>query len=207
MVQRIKAWLAGILAGILRSQGYVVNRRGRWELTSQGFVTTGEHTITSGTVSFKGREDIRIGRYSALGEHVFIVGSNHDYELPANQSRFYRETFDFDNRRRVEGKVKVVIGNDVYVGDNSTLLPGVEIGDGAFIGAGSIVTRDIPPYAVAVGIPARLIKHRFREDIISLLLELKWWDWPEEKIKRNREFFTTRLNDLPSVDDIRKLIK
>ena len=84
-------------------------------------------------------------------------------------------------------KGDTIIGNDVWIGENVTILPGVHIGDGAIIGANSVVAKDIEPYAVAVGNPCHVVKKRFTEEKIQILLNLKWWDFDEEKIFNNRE--------------------
>lgn len=77
------------------------------------------------------------------------------------------------------------VGNDVWIGYNATLLPGVQIGDGCVVGAKSVVTRDYPPYSIIAGNPARLIRPRFAEDVIGELLRIAWWDWPADKVTRN----------------------
>ena len=79
----------------------------------------------------------------------------------------------------------IVIEDKVWIGINSTILPGVKIGYGAIVGAGSVVTKDVPPYTVAGGIPAKPIKKRYPEETIAALSELKWWDWPEERIRKS----------------------
>ena len=78
---------------------------------------------------------------------------------------------------------KVTIGNDVWIGIKATIMPNITIGDGAVIGANAVVTKDVPPYAVVVGVPAKIIKYRFDEEIIKDLLELKWWNYSESFIK------------------------
>ena len=83
----------------------------------------------------------------------------------------------------------VSIGNDVWIGARVIVLGGVTIGNGAVIGAGSVVTRDVPPYAVVAGTPARLIRYRFEEPVIRRLEELRWWDKPEEELKRALPLF------------------
>ena len=74
-------------------------------------------------------------------------------------------------------KGDTVVGNDVWIGQHVTIMPGVHIGDGAIIGANSVVASDIPPYAVAVGNPCRVVRMRFDDEFIAYLLQLKWWDW------------------------------
>lgn len=82
-------------------------------------------------------------------------------------------------------KGDTVVGNDVWIGQNVTVLPGVHIGDGAIIAANAVVAKDVPAYHVAGGNPCRIIRKRFDDDLIGYLLELKWWDWPAETIFRN----------------------
>ncbi|NFN95638.1 CatB-related O-acetyltransferase [Clostridium botulinum] len=84
-----------------------------------------------------------------------------------------------------DNKGDIVIGNDIWIGYDAIIMPGVKIGDGAIIGTRAIVTNDVPPYTIALGIPAKVIKKRFSDDIILKLLKIKWWDWPNEKIKAN----------------------
>jgi len=84
-------------------------------------------------------------------------------------------------------KGDTIIGNDVWIGQNVTVLPAVHIGDGAIIGANSVVAKDIPPYSVAVGNPCEVKRKRFDEDLIEYLLKIKWWDWSAEKIFKNME--------------------
>jgi len=82
-------------------------------------------------------------------------------------------------------KGDTVIGNDVWIGHGVTFMPGVRVGDGAIIASTSVVTADVPPYAVVGGNPAKIIRYRFDEATINLLLAVKWWDWPLDKITRN----------------------
>lgn len=88
-------------------------------------------------------------------------------------------------------KGDTVIGNDVWIGQNVTFLPGVHVGDGAIIGANSVVAKDIPAYSIAVGNPCRVVKTRFDEETVNYLLSLKWWDWPAEKIFEHLEALTS----------------
>lgn len=87
-----------------------------------------------------------------------------------------------------EGHV-VEIGNDVWIGSGALLLPGVHIGDGAIIAAGAVVTKDVEPYAIVGGVPAKIIRKRFNDEQIKYLLELKWWDKPEEWVRSHADYF------------------
>ncbi|WP_310550963.1 CatB-related O-acetyltransferase [Paenibacillus glufosinatiresistens] len=84
---------------------------------------------------------------------------------------------------------KVHIGHDVWIGTDVVIMPGVTIGNGAIIGANAVVTKDIPDYAVAVGVPAKVQRYRFSEEQIRILNEVQWWNWPDEQIKENFKLF------------------
>ncbi len=86
---------------------------------------------------------------------------------------------------KLPNKGDTIIGNDVWFGYGSTIMPAVKIGDGAIIGSKAVVTKAVPPYAIVAGNPAKIIKSRFTDEIIEELLKIKWWDWSKEKISRN----------------------
>ncbi|AGG08140.1 acetyltransferase-like protein [Dehalococcoides mccartyi BTF08] len=88
-------------------------------------------------------------------------------------------------------KGDTVIGNDVWIGYDSLIMPGVNIGDGAIVAARSVVVNDVAPYTIVGGNPAKSIKARFPEETIKMLLDVKWWDWDIEKITRNLEIITS----------------
>lgn len=90
---------------------------------------------------------------------------------------------------KIEERKRIIIGNDVFIGANVTVLDGVTIGDGAVIGAGAVVSKDIPPYAVAVGCPIRIIKYRFENEQIEALKKLEWWNFDDERLKEVERFF------------------
>lgn len=91
--------------------------------------------------------------------------------------------------RIVEKNWNVVIGNDVWIGSNVKILQGIKICDGAVIAAGALITKDVEPYAIVGGVPAKLIRKRFSDEDIKFLLDLKWWDKGEEWVIENAEFF------------------
>ena len=98
-------------------------------------------------------------------------------------------------------KGDTIIGNDVWIGQNVTILPGVHIGDGTIIGANSVVTKDIPPYHIAGGNPCKIIRKRFNEEFIDYLEEIKWWDWDEKKIFDNLEILCS--SDLEKIKKVK----
>jgi virginiamycin A acetyltransferase len=83
----------------------------------------------------------------------------------------------------------IVIGNDVWIGANAIILPGVTIGDGAIVAAGAVVSRDVPPYAIVGGVPAKILRYRYTEEQIKKLLKIAWWNWSPEKIAINVDYF------------------
>ena len=108
-----------------------------------------------------------IGKFCAIAKGVEFVmnGANHRMDC-ATTYPFY-----------------IIIGNDVWIGQNVTVMPGVHIGDGAIIGTNSVVAKDIPPYAIAVGNPCRVVRKRFDDELIEILLKLRWWDKSIEEIE------------------------
>ena len=98
-------------------------------------------------------------------------------------------------------KGDTVVGNDVWIGQNVTVLPGVHIGDGAIIGANSVVSKDVPPYCVVGGNPIKIIRYRFDRETIENLLDLKWWDWSAEKIFNNLDILCS--GDLTKIKDVK----
>lgn len=84
---------------------------------------------------------------------------------------------------------KILIGNDVWLGRNVLITNGSNIGNGVIAGAGAVITKDVPDYAVVVGVPARIIRYRYEPDEIAALNRIAWWDWPDEKIRKNYNDF------------------
>lgn len=130
-----------------------------------------------------------IGKFCSISDNVIIfLGGNHRPDWVSTYP-FLSFTDSFPEAKNIAGhpstKGDVVIGNDVWIGSHVVILSGVKVGDGAVIGAYSIVTKHVPPYAIVAGNPARIIRYRFDEQTITQLLELKWWDWPIERIRKN----------------------
>jgi len=125
-----------------------------------------------------------IGKFCSISWDVTINAIGHLYEnLSTNAFPYVKNAGDF-LRMQPERKIKEVkIGNDVWIGANSVIMPGINIGDGAVIGAETVVTKDVPLYAIVAGVPAKVIKYRFDKKTIERLLKIKWWDKDRTFIK------------------------
>ena len=153
----------------------------------------GYGTRINGQIIIKGSGALEIGKYCALGGEIRLITSNHDIKTLnlqyALQRRISQHSFH-------SPKKNVQIGNNVWIGDCAIVLPGVHIGDGAVVGAGSVVTKDVPPFSVFAGNPARIITYRYSTEIVNILSSLKWWDWPVPKMIRNKWLFDSDLTSL-----------
>ena len=134
-----------------------------------------------------------IGKFCSISYGVTIGPPEHDYKRlsmhPMIYDRFYNIFNSTDLIRNNKYDKELVIGNDVWIGCNSTILRGVKIGNGAVIGANSLVKHDVPPYAIVVGAPAHIIKFRFDDDVIMRLNQIQWWNWEVEKIRTYKTLF------------------
>jgi virginiamycin A acetyltransferase len=139
-------------------------------------------------------DQLRIGKFCAIASGVeFILnGGNHLVDALSSYpfSIFGNGWEHAMEGRQFPSKGDITIGNDVWLGYRSVILAGVTIGDGAIVGAYSVVTKDVPPYTIVAGNPAKEIRRRFSDADIERLLEMKWWDWPIEKISANVHLLT-----------------
>ncbi|MGD8325673.1 MAG: CatB-related O-acetyltransferase [Sphingomonadales bacterium] len=148
---------------------------------------------------------LKIGKYCALATGVkFIMdGANHRMDGPSTYPFPVMGGAWGQHMELVMGLPRrgdTIVGHDVWMGYESLIMPGVTIGHGAIISSRAVVTQDIPPYAVALGNPAKVVKMRFDEDEIARLLDIAWWDWPIEKITANIELIMSG-----SVDNLEKI--
>ena len=134
-----------------------------------------------------------IGKFCqiATGVRFIMNGSNHAMSgFSTYPFKVFGGEWSSKNPMQVVSKGDTVIGNDVWTGNSATIMPGIKIGDGAIIGANSLVTKDVEPYTIVGGNPAKEIRKRFDEETIRLLFALKWWDWDVQKITDNLEVIT-----------------
>lgn len=135
----------------------------------------------------------KLGKYCALSWNISIGGANHDIHnlSSAPLSRIFSDEKlkykSFENE-------KITIGNDVWIAAGAHILRGVTIGNGAVIAANAVVTKDVEPYSVYAGVPAKKIGQRFDDEKIRELLKIKWWDWDEDKLSAAKDYFKSPLN-------------
>lgn len=179
--------------------------------------TSGNSTITAGAYTYGVKKlhikqwgegaDCHIGKFCSLAEDITIMlGGNHRTD--------WISTYPFGHINRVQlgywkadghpaTRGDVVIGDDVWIGQNATIMSGVTIGSGAVVAACSVVTKDVPPYGIVGGNPAKFIRQRFDDETCALLLELRWWDLPEETVKE----LAPILSEAPDRAKLREMIE
>lgn len=140
--------------------------------------------------------NVIVGNYTSIGcDTIFDGGFQHNVN--------YISTYPFHSiyselKSNVVCKGDIILGSDVWIGERCTIMSGISVGHGAIIGTNSIVTKDVPPYAVMGGVPAKIIRYRYDQETINKLLLIRWWDWSDEKIRDNLYLLQS--------DDIRKFI-
>lgn len=135
-------------------------------------------------------ENAQIGRFCSISDHCRIGMGTHNTDQ-ISTSPIFTQKVNGTKARWVDKNVndspfrKVRVGNDVWIGSRAMILGGVTVGDGAVVGAGAVVTKDVPAYAIVAGVPAKVIKYRFPERLIELLMDFKWWYYPEDVLKEH----------------------
>lgn len=134
-----------------------------------------------------------IGQFCSISDDVVIGGAEHPMEWVSTSPVFQNVKHSGPKKRFAKlnflGIPRTYIGNDVWIGKKVIVKAGVRIGDGAVVGAGSVVTKDVPPYAVVAGVPAKIIKFRFDEDTVNRLIASTWWEMSDEDLMDNSKFF------------------
>ncbi len=150
-----------------------------------------------------GEFPVKIGQFCSIAEE-FFCWTREDHQTAYVTSSPLRSLIGLDigYPEQIEKPNGVTIGNDVWLGHQVRLMPGVTIGDGAVVGARSVVTKDLEPYGIYAGVPAKLIRKRFSDPAIEALMDIEWWNWPLEKIRLNLSFFNLLVSD---IDDPAKI--
>lgn len=180
----------------VKLDGYNFIQRGADLLRSE----VGKYTLIEKYTSI---HDATIGAFCEISWNVSIGGDNHNYKLPSIHHFYWQRQFGFGEDLTESGKVfmdkikdeECEIGNEVWIGCNAVINRNVKVGDGAIIASGAVVTKDVPPYAIVGGVPAKIIKYRFPEEIIKRLLKIKWWSWPYEILKNNKHLYAKELTE------------
>jgi virginiamycin A acetyltransferase len=149
--------------------------------------------------------NISVGSFCSFAQGSAVISA---YDHPIQRvSTFCFESLEWGNGGLTQDAPKdpyVRIGNDVWLGYNAVVLQCVTVGDGAVIGAGAVVTKDVEPYTIVTRVPARPLKKRFTDEQIEALLEIKWWDWPDDVIKENADLIQSSHIDM-FIDQARRL--
>ena len=180
----LKRWLrrVGLFGSTPRTWG---------ELLAEGTVSVGRGTYGAELMqvhNYRARDGhwlgdkLRIGSFCSIAPSEVFLGRYHHMEWVSQYP--FRSIWNLDDQDADGwGKGDISIGNDVWIGSGAVLLSGVAIGDGAVVGAHAVVTRDVRPYAVVVGNPAREVRRRFDDSVVEHLLHIQWWEWSDEKIR------------------------
>lgn len=158
------------------------------------FIENSNFSDFSYTGQFSFVQNVEIGKFSNIAAAVRIGATAHPYERPSLHHFTYRPEMyglaDHQDEEFFEKRLSNIakVGHDTWFGHGAIVMPGVTIGNGAIIGAGAVVTKDVPPYAMVVGVPAEIKGYRFRDDQIEALERIAWWDWSYETLK-------TRISD------------
>lgn len=140
-------------------------------------------------------KNTEIGRYCSFAKGVCVFNGNHPLQFKSTHPFFYSPEFGYVKEEKIS-RGKLIVGNDVWVGRNAIIVPGVDrIGDGAVIGAGAVVTKDVPDFAVVAGNPAKIIKYRFPQETISRIKASEWWNKDIEELREELDEFTRPIVD------------
>ena len=155
-----------------------------------GYVLVGKY---SHILPFSTIYHAEIGSFTTIAKNARIGIGRHPTNVLSTNFIFYKKNpirNDWYHPIVFKEYLPTKIGNDVWIGENVTIVGGITIGDGAIVATRAVVTKDVPPYAIVAGVPAKVVKYRFDEATIKLLLEIKWWNLPDNEIQKRLEAFT-----------------
>lgn len=192
VLRRLVLYLYGISGEHFRKAIRWILRRGDGDLYSKALrgILSKYHGMEIGMYSYGGccdpwrvSEGTVIGRYCCFANDIYILSGNHPLKNKSLHPFFYNPIFGHVDDNRIT-RTRLVVGNDVWIGQGAIITPSVScIGDGAVVGAGSVVTENVPPFAVVAGNPARVIKYRFGEEVVNKIVASRWWDKSMEELK------------------------
>jgi len=137
--------------------------------------------------------DTEIGKFCSIGSSFICAPGEHPTNWLSTSPAFYLDPklypFSFSDCSQFESRLKTTIGHDVWIGSRVFIKNGVKVGNGAIIAAGAVVVKDVPDYAIVGGVPAKVIRFRFSEEIVAKLLEIQWWNWTETELKEIKHLF------------------
>lgn len=210
-MMRFLKYLSGFISNVFNpavSIFSMVDHKSKIDRHSHIFSLTKVFDSTIGAYSYVGRRSrlicADVGRFCSIAGESYIGMGTHTLQYVSSSSLFTEKQNGTGASWCRETKCmpyqRVSVGNDVWIGERVMVLGGVTIGDGAVLAAGAVVTKDVPPYAVVGGVPARVIKYRFNQETIEGLEKLKWWDMPCEILKQNIALFQTADFDIDSLE-------
>ncbi|HWX96547.1 MAG TPA: DapH/DapD/GlmU-related protein [Solirubrobacteraceae bacterium] len=196
ILRRLNVWLSSFWLRLLRASGVRIGAGSKVAIGSQIKPGTiiGHDVRINGPAVIRGAGRAVIGPYCAIGHRLTILLENHAMSFPNMQFQLQLELGIRPKEFVLPGDVE--IGPACWVGDNVTILPGVTVGAGAVLAAGSVVTRDVAPFAIVAGVPARELRRRCTPEVADVLLDAAWWEWPADRQLRNREFFTADITSV-----------
>ncbi len=166
-------------------------------VSAKAGLRVGDHTYiqSGGVISCSEEHPVVIGKRCSIAAGVYMSTGDHPVAAASSAYPLFGRLDEacseaYESTRR---KGRIEIGNDVWIGYRACILRGVRIGDGAIVGAGAVVTKDVEPYSVVGGVPAGKIRDRFSARVRRQLAAIRWWDWDEGRIERNKRFFSTDL--------------
>lgn len=185
-----------IVSSIIKGEVIIGEKAKINNCTLLGKITIGRYTSLWGPnldIHSNQNASVTIGNFCSIARNVTFQTFNHNFKKPT--SYFIGQNF-FDEKWANEkvSKGNIILNNDVWIGTHCIILTGVTIENGAVVAANSVVTKDVPAYAIVAGSPAKVIGYRFDPSLIKQLEELAWWDWTEEKIAKNKAFFQNEIS-------------
>lgn len=166
---------------------------------NEGILEVGPHCYGKVNIGdHDSSQKVIIGDYCSIAPNVKFILRNHRHDVVTTYpfddfGRFFTNEPVKESAHSTKNKGIIKVGNDVWIAENATILPGVKIGNGAVIANGAVVTKDVPDYAIVGGVPAKVIKYRFTQEQIKKLKKIAWWNWSEDKIGEN-------LNKIINID-------